>query len=71
MGLVRQSLASLQSAFLIKVYFFHTQVLSLRAPGCPRSITCITRARGMQGPEWDTVIREWRMCPSVRPWGAP
>lgn len=35
LSLVRQSLAPLQSAFLIKVYFFRSQVPSLHAPRSP------------------------------------
>lgn len=59
LSLVRQSLAPLQSAFLIKVYFFHSRVPSLHAPRSPRAgdVLGITwsGAGAEPGPERDAV----------------
>lgn len=58
-GLVRQSLAPLQSAFLIKMYFFCSRVPCLHAPRSPRAGEVLSLAwsgSGAQpGPEWEAV----------------
>lgn len=57
--MVRQSLAPLQSAFLIKMYFFCSQVPSFCAPRSPQAGDVLGVAwsgSGAQpGPEWDAV----------------
>lgn len=71
-SLVRQSLAPLQSAFLIKMYFFCSWVPSLRAPGSPWAgdVPGIAwSCSGAQpGPEWDAVGR-WMTLQQVQAGG--